>query len=165
MSIDSSDLTISASDIRSRIEELEEEGEIRYVVYRTRNLDEIESFDSEDDAQEFIDKEDYDPDRVKIKENGLDEEDQRELEQLGELESLAVSYFGGAFKDDNLTLYRYDFFDSEWAVGQAENAIGSFSRYDWPFDQIDWEEAAREKRDEDYTSIEFDGETYYGEDQ
>lgn len=86
-----------------------------------------------------------------------DEENAAELKALTDLAEEAEGY-----SDDweyGATLIRDSYFE-EYAQELAEE-IGAIDRNaSWPYTCIDWDQAARELR-MDYTSIEFDGVTYW----
>ena len=85
MAINIGDSFIDSEDVVSRLEKLRDErDELIFTVYRLRNDETIETFESRSDADEFVDAEDYDPDRVKVRmtSKGLDGEDEDELNEL-----------------------------------------------------------------------------------
>ena len=160
--ITTDDTEISSTDVRNRIAELEEER--RYEVYRIRNDETIgdESFDDEEAARKFIDNEDYDPARVTVRQVELDEDDQNELNDLRELDTEGNSTF--ISWGDGKIIYSSSYFDSDWARDAAYDKTG-LSTDDWPLSEISrWSDAATSLRDQDYTRVEFAGESYYGED-
>lgn len=84
-----------------------------------------------------------------------------EREELALLESLLdqLRDVGGDSPEDGLTLVRDSYF-VEYAQEFADE-IGVFDNTNgWPFSCIDWNRAARELR-MDYSSVEFDGVTYW----
>ncbi len=156
--IDSNSSVIDGTEVRGRIEKLEES--TGYDVVRIRTDEVIQdAFDSEDDASNYIDQEDYNRERVAVREAALDEDDQDELDKLRKLvDDVSV--------DSDWTLYNADYFDENWARDNAADTL-NVPRYkldDWPLDQIDWDEAAVSLRDSRYDySYEFDGTTFYGD--
>ena len=85
MAINIGDSFIDSEDVVSRLEKLRNKrDELTFIVYRVRNDETIETFDNKPDADEFVDAEDYDPDRVKVlmTPKGLDGEDEDELNEL-----------------------------------------------------------------------------------
>jgi hypothetical protein len=154
VSIDRYDSTINDDEVDDRINDLE--GEIGYDVVRVRNDEVLISYDNEDDARQYITNEDYDPERVIVREGELDEDDQAELDNLRSLrDSLG--------ENATYTLYNEDYFTEEWAREEARDRLGrSVDLDDWPLSQIDWDEAADERRDDRYPNeIEFDNQTFY----
>lgn len=166
MSVDNGDEFISYQEISARIAELEEGAE-GFDVVRVRTDDVIMGgFEDEDAAREYIDREDYNPERVIVRRQELDEADKDELSELQALDERADGSFY-SWRRDGKTLYRYDHFDADWARDEAAEWLG-VSRddtYRWPFDQVNWSDAAGSRRDEGYTEVTFGGVTYYGEDE
>ena len=79
------DSYIDSEEVVRRLAELRDErDELIFTVYRLRNDETIETFESRSDADEFVDAEDYDPDRVKVRmtSKGLDSGDEDELNEL-----------------------------------------------------------------------------------
>jgi hypothetical protein len=96
-------------------------------------------------------------------EMGFDEDEEpeavHELEALEKLKKEGKEAFGSEW-GYGVTLIRDEYF-AEYAQELAEE-IGAIDRdAHWPNDHINWEEAA-EALQMDYTTIEFDGETYWG---
>jgi hypothetical protein len=153
VSINSYDDIIEGSDVESRIDELEEAR--GYEVVRLRNDEVLDTFNDETEAESYIEDEDYNPERVIVRRQELDEDDAAELERLRVLRDAV----GGS----EFTLYRDDYFDADWARDQAREQLPrSVDLDDWPFSQIDWSDAASARRDEQYEySYLFDGTTYY----
>ena len=134
------DNIIDSRDVIARIEELE--------GYRD---------DSEDEETEdtFTDK-----DGKAHKETAYWNEDT--AEELAILQAFADE--GESLSDwhHGVTLIHDDYFE-EYAEEFA-NDIGAIDRKEnWPCNHIDWEAAADELK-QDYTAIEFDGETFWGRD-
>jgi len=85
----------------------------------------------------------------------IDEEEKEELHKLQEFKDAADA----SEWDYGVTFIHEGYFE-EYARELAED-IGAISRNEqWPANCIDWEQAADELKI-DYTSAEFDGETYY----
>lgn len=154
VSIDRNDTTISDGAVNSRISDLE--SETGYDVVRLRNDEVLATYADEDDARQYITDEDYDRERVVVRENELDENDQQELDNLRELREA----FG---RTGTYTLYNEDYFTEEWARGEARDVLGSDTDLDsWPLNAVDWDEAASERRDDLYPEeTDFDGQTFY----
>lgn len=86
------------------------------------------------------------------------EEEHRELTALEELADEASGY--AADWQYGEALIRDDYFE-DYASEMASDLYGKeISDAKWPFDCIDWEQAARELQ-QDYTSVDFDGVTYW----
>jgi hypothetical protein len=146
---------IGSDDVDSRIEVLENEQD--YKVVRLRNDDVLAIFDDEEDALQYITDEDYNPERVIVRQRKLDEDDAQELRNLTRLRESVGS--------GSWTLYNENYFDVSWARDEAAGELGvSFSQLDdWPLNLVDWSDAANERRDYLYDYIyEFDGTTFYG---
>lgn len=153
MALDRYDETIDDDDVDNRIQELEDEQV--YEVVRLRDDFVLESFDDETEAEEYIDKEDYNPERVIVRQVELDEDDAEELERLRNLrEAVGVSSY---------TLYNESYFTADWARDEAiSQGIRRGLLDEWPLSQIDWEEAASQRRDDLYEySYTFDDTTFY----
>lgn len=92
-----------------------------------------------------------------VEEDTIDEEEKEELSALlafkGEAEGYAPDWpYGRALiNDDYFTEYAQDLAHN---LGFTDN-VGS-----WLYSCIDWEQAARELQ-QDYTSVEFDGQTFW----
>lgn len=155
--IDGYTRVIYKSEVESRIEELEDSR--GYDVVRVRNNDVLATFDDEDEAEQYIEDEDYNPERVVVRQQRLDEDDTRELRSLLQLiEDVNVSR--------SWTLYNESYFDTSWAQDEAAGALGGRPDFSsWPLSEIDWDAAADERRDAVYEySYRFDGTTFYSED-
>ena len=82
-----------------------------------------------------------------------------------ELEQLNGWYWklrdvGGDTPEDGLTLVRETYWVDYVKELAEETSEIDFSKLTWPLTCIDWEQAARELQ-MDYTSVDFDGITYY----
>lgn len=164
VSIDRYDEEINYRMVQSRIEDLESDTETTYAVTRERNGEVLETFGDADDARDYIDDNDYNPERVVVRESDPDQEDVDELEMLQVLDSDCATEFGREWNDGEVTLYREDYFDADWARGEAADTLGvQLDDLDnWPLNLIDWSNAAGDRLENNYTQIEFDGATYYG---
>lgn len=95
--------------------------------------------------------------RIRFLEGTEDEDERAELKALEALQEEAQGY-APDWKHGS-TLIRDSYFET-YAQELAED-IGAISRNaQWPLGCIDWEKAADELK-QDYTSVEFDGETYW----
>lgn len=93
----------------------------------------------------------------------LDEDDKRERFDLSELlQELRGNGGGKQWRGDwyPVTLIRESYWE-DYARDFAEGIYGgALADAQWPFNRIDWEKAASDLQI-DYTSIEYDGVTYY----
>jgi hypothetical protein len=157
MSIDRYDTTIDDGDVDSRIEDLE--SELGYEVVRVRNDEVLAEYDDEDEAEQYIQDEDYDTARVIVREKELDDDDRTELDNLRELRD----DLGG--ESVTYTLYNESFFDDDWAREQASDELGIARGQvdEWPLSLLDWTgDVATERRDALYPNeVEYDGTTFY----
>lgn len=151
--IDRYNQIISNDDVENRISELEEGQE--YDVVRLRNDEVLATFSERAEAEQYIEDEDYNPERVVVQQQELSEED------AGELSSLRA--LADEIGSSSWTIYSNPYFTGEWAKGEAKEVLGRYTDTDdWPFTQIDWDEAASERRDSLYgNTVRFDGEYYY----
>lgn len=135
--ISNSDNVIDSRDVIARIEELEAE--------RTDLLDAVES--AEDDDKH---------DKHEMEVLAWNDENADELKAL---QSLAEEGSGSSDWIHGETLIADSYFE-EYAQELAED-IGAINRdATWPNDCIDWEKAA-EALQQDYSSVDYDGETYW----
>ncbi len=92
-----------------------------------------------------------------VEDDTIDEEEKEELSALlvlkGEAEGYAPDWLYGCalINDDYFTEYAQDLAYDLGCVKEVGN---------WPYTCIDWEQAARELQ-QDYTSVEFDGQTFW----
>ncbi len=134
--IDSRDLIERSKEIESEIEDLESD--------REQLRDELSDTDLPEDAE-----------RLRAELSGIEDEIKDLREEQGEIEALGedVSEW-----EDGATLIHEDYFE-EYAQELAED-IGAIDRNaSWPLTCIDWKEAA-EQLAQDYTHVDYDGETY-----
>jgi hypothetical protein len=148
---------IEKDTVESRIEELNDSRLWQVVRLRTGDIIRDE-FDSEDQADRYVDEEDFNRERVSVRQAELDEDDSEELTNLARLvEDVGV--------DDSWTLYNESYFSEDWAKQEAVEELGVYRSAvdEWPLSQIDWEEARDERRDGRYDyQYGFDGTTFYG---
>ena len=133
--ISNSEDMIDSSDVIARIDELE--GLV------TDLTDQIEDADKDDRDIDTLDEELIDI--------------QDELEPLVKLQEQADGY--AADWQHGEALIRDSYFQ-EYAKQLAEDTCEIGSNASWPLSCIDWEQAAEELQ-QDYTPVEFDGETYW----
>lgn len=164
---------ITNGQVLARIAELEDatSSAPRYAVRRltARAGQELElgRFETEKLAFEFIDFNDYDGFRLKVDNDAapaLDADDQEELDRLRDLSEAGMRQFGSyEWISANIVLHDVSYFDRTWARQQAQDEFGPDANLDdWPLDQIDWDEAADQRRDGDYVAVNFGTETYWG---
>lgn len=89
--------------------------------------------------------------------DGPDEDERAELVILKAL--AAEGYYSASDWEYGETLIRDSYFE-EYAQELADDIGAINSEATWPNDCIDWERAARELQ-MDYTSVDFDGVTYW----
>lgn len=136
MSISNSDDTIDARDVIARIEELEGE--------RAALTEELESAPDDGKAE-----------RISLRE--WEDDNGAELAALLSLQEQAEGYSDW---QHGAQLVRDSYFE-DYARELAEDLHGSALRNaSWPMSCIDWEKAANELQ-MDYTSVDFDGVTYW----
>ena len=116
MEINIGDSFIDSEDVVSRLEKLRNKrDELTFIVYRVRNDETIETFDNKNEADEFVDEEDYDPERVKVRmtSKGLDDDDEEELSDLEIIDrdgSDIFSDWGSIFQGERMTAALLDRF-------------------------------------------------------
>lgn len=88
-------------------------------------------------------------------------DDEEALAELAALKALAEQCENGGVEDwqYGATLIRDSYFVT-YAQEYAEDVVEGMSDARWPFTHIDWEAAADELK-MDYTSVDFDGVTYW----
>jgi hypothetical protein len=132
--IDNTEDLIDSRDVIERIEELETEGALRASV-PGESWGEV----ADRDAADYLDDDDAD-----------------ELRALRELAKECANYSDWGHGE---TLIRDSYFVT-YAQELADDIGAVNSEIGWPYSCIDWEKAAWELR-MDYTSVEFDGITYW----
>ena len=96
---------------------------------------------------------------LEIDEEAQDEEDRQELKTLCALVEEMEGYAGGDKAEDGIGLIRDSYFQ-DYAEQLAEDIGAIDSNTTWPLYHIDWE-AAADSLKMDYSSLEFDGITYW----
>lgn len=145
--IDSNTATIDRDAVTARIEELESEVTV-WAVTRRKNGSVIETFRSEDDANEYIEEEDYDTDKVFAEETTeTASDDYAELSALRAFDQDALSSV-----DDwkyGTTLLSAAQVDDDYAKKRAIDlgALRAYQLDEYPFSFIDWEAAAADLAD------------------
>lgn len=155
MAISRYQTSIDSDEVAERIGELEDSAD--YEVVRTRTDEVITTFNEREDAENYISEEDYNPERVIVRQEELGTDDAAELAALTALQNELGS--------GSWTIYNDDYFDSDWARDQARETLGRGVDLDsWPLNQIDWSEAAEEERDSLYPyTYSFDGGLFYAD--
>lgn len=149
---------ISSEDVRNRIAELEDAVEnLGWQVILNSDGETLGEFGYEEDAEAFIEDEDYDPDKVSVVEDELDEDDAEELSELREfLEDVRRTFSLGS--RDDWTLTNGDQVDAEYAETYYTDAYGELD--DGLSSYVDWglyADSITEGRD----YVMLDGEYYY----
>lgn len=149
--ISSNDKIIDARDLRYRIDELENELENpEYLPDEVRLYFEIsdavwEAMTSEEKAAKY--------------QLWWEEEKSDEVRELKILNAFAREIDDHCLRDGEALIHEDHFED--YARELAEDLDGqSIRNASWPMNCIDWTKAAEELK-QDYTTAEFDGETYY----
>lgn len=126
---------IDSRDIQERIEELQQELDL----------------DEDNEPNEYDDEDE----RPKPLDPDVKSELEDELAELSELKREVSAYSGDRF-EDGVTLIAESHFE-DYARELAEDLHGDAIREAaWPFDNIDWEEAADDLK-VDYAEVEFRG--------
>jgi cell fate (sporulation/competence/biofilm development) regulator YmcA (YheA/YmcA/DUF963 family) len=145
---------IDSRDIIARIEELESEQE-DFQGSLEEAKEELESLDEDATGDEKFEKKEA----VKEAEQALKEFENDYGEELAALKSIADECEDYGDWSYGETLIREDYFE-DYARELAED-IGAIPKDSkWPCTCIDWEAAAEELK-VDYTSVDFNGVTYY----
>ena len=145
--ISNSDDVIDSRDVIKRIDEL------------TSERDDLQ--EAIDDAQQATPQDEHAIDAQRAAREALADWNDDYAEELAAL--VALQEQAGYSEDwqHGATLIRESYFE-DYAQQLAEDigAIDPKKSYGWPLDCIDWEQAARELQ-QDYTSVEYDGITYW----
>lgn len=119
------DDTISADEVRSRIAEIESQIiDLEVIVTRDSDGEELGRFADVEDAEAFIQSEDYDPDKVTVSEEEEDEDLRDELNELNEFASDCRSTFGSFEWSEGITLRNGDTVDERFAKDYFNSAFG-----------------------------------------
>ena len=154
--------TIDTRDLYTRLCELET---LRDAVTEAREaLEDPDSGDAaaylqegEDDAKEFERHEAEKPlrDALKAAESDFGDDEQAELD---ELETLRDEIGESTMRDGEAMIPESDFTAYARELADDTGPIPGFS--EWPFNCIDWSEAADELK-QDYTLVSYQGEDYF----
>ena len=128
------DDTISTEAVERAISELEAEieGALPWKVKRSEfPYQQIAEFATDDEAENFIKAEDYDPDRVSVEEEDDKEVEREELEELTEFREDIRSTFGSYEYRGGITLISEDQVDEGYVREYYSENYGS-----WP-DELD----------------------------
>ncbi len=136
--------TFDSRDVEERINELEPTAE---RLLELTGLIENMAADPE-----------HDPDSLRELEDDRDDLDQDEIEEYNELVEFRRSVDSTEWKY-GVYFINENYFE-EYAHQEAEDLGLISSETQWPATCIDWEQATRELQ-QDYSSVEFDGDTYY----
>ena len=131
----------------------------RDIIERIAELESTRAF-LQDKVEEATLEPDFDADASEAADAlaAWDEENQSELDALRAFAAEGADYFSDWPHGE--TLIRDSYFET-YAQELHEDINGSGKGNDWPFTCIDWERAAHELQ-YDYSSVEFDGVTYWG---
>ena len=152
--IDNNQDVIDSRDIIARIEELESE-QTGLQDSLEEAKEELEGMDEDVTNQEIIEKEAA----VREAEEALKEFENDYGEELTALKSITDECEGYGDWSYGEALIRESYFE-DYARELAED-IGAIPKDSkWPCTCIDWEQAAEELK-ADYTSVDFNGTTYY----
>jgi len=167
--INSSEQIIDSRDVIERIAYLEDELQSGYEDFKEEFRDDYDDYVDAytGDMEDMLDFEDWAEKSPKIKSFDDWKSDQEELsgqysdevEELNKLQALEDECNWGDWKYGT-PLIRDDYFE-DYAQELAEDCGDYDSRnVRWPYTCIDWKMAADELK-MDYTSVEFDGETFW----
>ncbi len=156
MEIDSINTIIDENEVESRITEIEDSQ--AYEVIRLRNDEVLGTFNDQQDAEQYIQDEDYNPERVIVRQQQLNDDETRELSLLRALRDKVTAELSSGW-----TLYNESYFDEDWAKSETREVLGSRVSTDaWPLSEIDWDDAAVARRDDYYPNeYTYDGVTFY----
>lgn len=143
MSFDPDDYDqLDRDDVIRLMDEIRDDSQTSYVVVRDRDDEEVEAFDSEEKAANYIDEEDLNPARFTVRED----EDEEATGDLDALESFDdecrrdVQGWGSG-----TVVYRRDFIDGEFAQERyASSAPAGVDFDESPYRFIDWDDVANE---------------------
>jgi len=117
---------------------------------------EISNYDDTIDSREIIERIAELTDKAADGDSLLDQDERIELAALRNLAEQGETFEDWKY---GVTLIRNSYFVT-YAQELADDTVTGMSDAQWPFTCIDWEKAAWELR-MDYTSVDFDGVTYW----
>lgn len=88
--------SIDSGTVTERLDELQEKrDELSFIVFRVRSDETLGTFGSEPEAKQYVDEQDYDPERVRVRMTsaGLDGDEKEELEELESIDAEGRSSF------------------------------------------------------------------------
>lgn len=135
---------IDSRDVIARIEELKPYKVVRKYEFGYTVINE---FATRDEAADFFEQEDFNPERIDI------DEEEDELIELDELQKLEEQASSSPDWEYGATLVRDSYF-KEFAQDEAESLGLISDDASWPNTFIDWD-AASEALKMDYFSVEF----------
>lgn len=143
---------IYSRDIIERLEELEnDKGALEEAV---------------DEAQEALAECDEDDDKEALEDAVMKAQDELEewddKDEYDTLKALCAEGEGYSDWSYGATLINESYF-TEYAEELASDVCDMKSANSWPFNHIDWEAAAEDLK-QDYSTIDYDGETFYTRD-
>ena len=160
--ISNTDNVLDSRDIIARIEYLESERESLTDAVDTvqETLDDLDASDFEE-VSEFEEAEQTTKDELATAQaNVKDWDESDEGQELAKLKTFAEEAAGYASDwSYGTTLIHEDYFE-DYARDLAAEGDYDMKNEQWPYTCIDWEKAAEELK-QDYTSVDFDGETYW----
>ena len=160
--ISNTDNVLDSRDIIARIEYLESERESLTDAVDTvqETLDDLDASDFEE-VSEFEEAEQTTKDELATAQaNVKDWAESDEGQELAKLKAFAEEAEG--YAEDwryGATLIHKDYFE-DYARDLAAEGDYDMKNEQWPYTCIDWAQAAEELK-QDYTSVDFDGETYW----
>ena len=160
--ISNTDNVLDSRDIIARIEYLESEREplTDAVDQAQEALNDLDGNDF-DEVSTFEEAEQEAKDALKAAyANVKDWDESDEGQELAKLKAFAEEAEG--YAEDwryGATLIHEDYFE-DYARDLAAEGDYDMKNEQWPYTCIDWEKAAEELK-QDYTSVDFDGETYW----
>ena len=160
--ISNTDNVIDSRDIIDRIEYLESEREALTdeVDKAQETLDDLDSDDFEEVSAFEAAEDEARRELATAQANVKDWDESDEGQELAKLKAFAEEAEG--YAEDwrhGATLIHEDYFE-DYARDLAAEGDYDMKNEQWPYTCIDWTQAAEELK-QDYTSVDFDGETYW----
>ena len=160
--ISNTDNVLDSRDIIDRIEYLESEREslTDEVDKAQETLDDLDSDDFEEVSAFEAAEDEARRELATAQANVKDWDESDEGQELAKLKAFAEEAEG--YAEDwrhGATLIHEDYFE-DYARDLAAEGDYDMKNEQWPYTCIDWTQAAEELK-QDYTSVDFDGETYW----